>query len=84
MGSTRAQRQVIKLRRRRSHHPDGSFVEIGLVAWPQVVSDFGFFGRKKAEQFLASFEDTYYLKQTRISGDSVRCAPAVRPKTACM
>lgn len=41
----------------------------------QVVSDFGFFGRKKAEQFLESFEDTYYLRQMRISGDSVRCAP---------
>lgn len=42
---------------------------------PQVVSDFGFFGRKKAEEFLESFEDTYYLRQLRISGDSIRCAP---------
>ena len=45
-----------------------------LLAGAQVVSDFGFFGRKKAEDFLASFEDTYYLRQLRISGDSVRCA----------
>ena len=44
------------------------------LATVQVVSDFGFFGRKKAEQFLESFEDTYYLRQMRISGDSVRCA----------
>jgi len=39
----------------------------------QVVSDFGFFGRKKAELFLTDFEDTYCLKQLRLSGDSVRC-----------
>ncbi len=39
----------------------------------QVVSDFGFFGRKKAELFLTDFEDTYCLKQLRLSGDSIRC-----------
>ena len=39
----------------------------------QVVSDFGFFGRKKAEEFLGGFEDTYCLKQLRLSGDSIRC-----------
>lgn len=49
-------------------------LQLGLAAG-QVVSDFGFFGRKKAEEFLESFEDTYYLRQLRISGDSVRCVP---------
>ena len=38
----------------------------------QVVSDFGFFGRKKAEDFLGGFENTYCLRQLRLSGDSVR------------
>ena len=38
------------------------------------MSDFGFFGRKKAEQFLEQFEDTYYLRQLRILGDSIRWA----------
>lgn len=39
----------------------------------QVVSDFGFFGRKKAEEFLARFEDTYFLKSYTIAGDGIRC-----------
>eukprot|EP00208_Stichococcus_sp_RCC1054_P003574 CAMPEP_0206149158 /NCGR_PEP_ID=MMETSP1473-20131121/37628_1 /ASSEMBLY_ACC=CAM_ASM_001109 /TAXON_ID=1461547 /ORGANISM="Stichococcus sp, Strain RCC1054" /LENGTH=296 /DNA_ID=CAMNT_0053546607 /DNA_START=827 /DNA_END=1717 /DNA_ORIENTATION=+ len=38
----------------------------------QVVSDFGFFGRKKAEEFLARFEDTYFLKSYTIAGDGIR------------
>lgn len=38
----------------------------------QVVSDFGIFGRKAAEEFVAGFEDVYCLKVYTISGDSIR------------
>ena len=48
----------------------------------QVVSDFGFFGRKKAEEFLGSFEDIYCLRQYRIGGDSVRCLSLQCTKTS--
>lgn len=38
----------------------------------QVISDFGVFGRNKAEAFLSKFEDTYCLKSYTIRGDSIR------------
>ena len=40
----------------------------------QVISDFGW-GQKKqgTEEWLATFEDTYFLKQYRIGGDAIRC-----------
>ena len=39
----------------------------------QVISDFGW-GQKKqgTEEWLATFEDTYFLKQYRIGGDAIR------------
>jgi hypothetical protein len=38
----------------------------------QVISDFGFFGRKAAEEFLAGFEDVYFVRVYTIAGDSIR------------
>lgn len=38
----------------------------------QVISDFGVFGRAKAESFLSDFEDTYCLKSYTIRGDDIR------------
>ena len=36
----------------------------------QVVSDFGFGAKRRdCEKFLRGFQDVYYLKQQRISGD---------------
>jgi hypothetical protein len=42
-----------------------------------VVSDFGIGPwRRRNEDFVASFEQTYVLKQMRISGDNIRCVLA--------
>ena len=39
-----------------------------------LVSDFGIGPwRRRNEEFVASFEQTYVLKQMRISGDNIRC-----------
>ncbi|KAL3156971.1 hypothetical protein ABBQ38_001229 [Trebouxia sp. C0009 RCD-2024] len=38
----------------------------------QVISDFGFGAKRRdCEQFLTAFQDVYYLKQQRISGDEI-------------
>jgi hypothetical protein len=38
----------------------------------QVVSDFGFFGRKKKEEFVNTFKTTYSLQTKRMCGEDVR------------
>ena len=38
----------------------------------QVVSDFGLFGRKKKEEFVASFEVSYSFQTKRMCGEDVR------------
>ncbi|CAD7700526.1 unnamed protein product [Ostreobium quekettii] len=38
----------------------------------QVISDFGLFGRKEKEDFVASFTQSYCLRQYRIQGKDVR------------
>lgn len=45
-----------------------------------LVSDFGIGPwRRRSEEFVASFEQTYMLKQMRISGDNIR-----RGAAACL
>ncbi len=40
-----------------------------------LVNDFGIGPwRRRSEDFVASFEEVYILKQMRIAGDNVRCA----------
>ncbi len=53
--------------------------ELVLIVNPQwetrgnLVSDFGFGARKEAsERFIASFADTYSLRQWRVYGDQLR------------
>ena len=55
-------------------HGDGLVLMVN-AQWQlgQVVSDFGFGPWKRsAEEFVASFQDTYVLKTYRINGDTVR------------
>ena len=38
----------------------------------QVISDFGFGAKRRdCEKFLGAFQDVYYLRQQRISGDEI-------------
>lgn len=38
----------------------------------QVISDFGFGAKRRdCEKFLGGFQDVYYLRQQRISGDEI-------------
>ena len=38
----------------------------------QVISDFGFGAKRRdCEKFLTAFQDVYYLRQQRISGDEI-------------
>lgn len=43
----------------------------------QVVSDFGFFGRQKKEDFVKTFDTTYSLQTKRMCGEDIRYVAAL-------
>lgn len=38
----------------------------------QLIPDFGLFGRAAKEEFVGKFAETYFLKQIRVEGESIR------------